>query len=88
MAHFARIENGIVCQVIVIHNNELLHDGIESEEKGKAFCRSLFGENTEWVQTSYNGNPISGADRGPYAGVGFLWDGQKFIAPISPDPIP
>lgn len=81
MAHFARIENGIVRQLIVVNNAELDDNGTESEAKGIAFCRSLFGEDTDWVQTSYNGNPINGAHRGPYAGIGYTWDGEKFAPP-------
>lgn len=86
MAHFARINNGIVQQVIVVHNNELDDNGTESEAKGIAFCKSLFGQDTEWAQTSYNGNPINGVDRGPYAGIGYAWDGSKFIPPAAPEP--
>jgi hypothetical protein len=52
MAHFAKLNNGKVEQVIVIHNNELLVDGVEVESKGAEFCTNLFGG--EWVQTSYN----------------------------------
>jgi hypothetical protein len=76
MAHFARIENGTVTQVIVVHNNELLVDGVEVESKGVEFCQSLFGGN--WVQTSYNAN-----FRGAYAGVGYLYDSDadEFVAP-------
>ena len=75
MAHFAEIdENNIVKQVIVVNNNELLDNGVESETKGIEFCQSLFGGT--WVQTSYNGN-----FRGPFAGIGYLWDGTNFIAP-------
>jgi hypothetical protein len=76
MAHFARIENGTVTQVIVVHNNELLVDGVEVESKGVEFCQSLFGGN--WVQTSYNAN-----FRGAYAGVGYLYDADadEFVAP-------
>ena len=38
MAHFAEInEENIVTQVIVVHNNELLVDGEESETKGIDF---------------------------------------------------
>jgi len=85
MAHFARIEDGIVREVIVVNNTELDDNGTESEAKGAAFCRSLFGEDTEWVQTSYNGNPIGGKDRGPYAGIGYTWDGQRFSAPDASD---
>jgi len=82
MAHFARIEDGIVREVIVVNNTELDENGFESEAKGAAFCRSLFGQDTQWVQTSYNGNPIGGKDRGPYAGIGYTWDGKKFAAPM------
>ncbi len=69
MAHFAQIDdNNIVIQVIVIHNNELLDNGVESETKGVAFCKSLYGENTRWVQTSYNSK-----FRKNYAGIGFSY---------------
>lgn len=57
MAHFAKIENNIVTQVIVV-NNEVLENKEfpESEPIGIAFCKSLYGEDTEWLQTSYNNN--------------------------------
>jgi hypothetical protein len=77
MAHFAQLdESNIVTQVIVVHNNELLDNGVESEAKGVAFCQSLLGGN--WVQTSYNGNI-----RKNYAGVGFTYDKTRdaFIPP-------
>jgi hypothetical protein len=84
MAHFARIENDVVRQVITVSNPELVDDGNESEAKGIQFCRDTFGANTTWVQTSYNGNPINGQDRGPFAAIGFTWDGCKFVAPVAP----
>lgn len=58
MAHFAQLdENNKVINVIVVNNNELLDDnGTESEAKGIAFCKDLFGSDTQWVQTSYNSN--------------------------------
>ena len=73
MAHFARIENGIVREIIVI-NNEVITDqnGIEQEQLGIDFCKSLYGENTEWLQTSYNGK-----FRGRYAGSGMIYDPIK-----------
>ena len=76
MAHFAQIENGIVVNVIVVHNNELLVDGIEQEQKGVEFCQSLLGGT--WVQTSYNGNI-----RKQYAGIGFSYNevADVFVAP-------
>ena len=77
MAHFAQLDNNnIVTKVIVVHNNELLDNGVESESKGIAFCQSLFGGN--WKQTSYNGNI-----RYNYAGIGYSYDEERdaFIAP-------
>ena len=77
MAHFAELnENNIVKQVIVVHNNELLDNGVESEAKGIQFCQSLFGG--EWKQTSYNGNI-----RKNYAGIGYTYDEVRdaFIPP-------
>ena len=77
MAHFARLENNFVTQVIVVNNDVLVDEnGNESEALGVEFCKSLYGENTEWVQTSYNGNI-----RGRYASVGDLWDGENFVTP-------
>jgi hypothetical protein len=70
MAHFARVEDNIVREVIVI-NNEVLEnkDFPESESIGIAFCKSLYGEDTNWLQTSYNNN-----FRGIYAGSGMTYD--------------
>jgi hypothetical protein len=82
MAHFAQLDDqNTVLQVIVIHNNELLDNGVESEAKGVAFCQSLF-PNTRWAQTSYNGNI-----RKNYAGIGFTYDAQR-DAFIPPKPFP
>jgi len=79
MAHFARVENNIVREVIVI-NNEVITDenGIEQEQLGIDFCKSLYGQDTEWIQTSYNGN-----FRGRYAGSGMIYDAEldEFIYP-------
>ena len=70
MAHFAELdENNVVTRVIVVANDELLVDGVENETKGIMFCKSLLGENTRWVQTSYNGNI-----RKNYAGIGYIYD--------------
>jgi hypothetical protein len=77
MAHFAELnENNIVTRVIVIHNNELLVDGVESESRGIDFCKSLYGG--RWVQTSYNGNI-----RKNFAGIDFYFDETRdaFISP-------
>jgi hypothetical protein len=79
MAHFAQLdESNVVTQVIVVANEELLLDGAESEIKGVIFCKSLFGEDTKWVQTSYNAN-----FRKNYAGIGYIYDpiADHFYAP-------
>lgn len=71
MAHFAKVENGIVTQVIVAEQ-----DVIDS---------GLFGDG--WVQTSYNtfggrhpeGRPL----RKNFAGIGYTYDAERdaFIPP-------
>lgn len=80
MAHFAQLDDsGTVLQVIVVNNAELLDiGGSESEAQGIAFCQSLYGADTTWVQTSYNGRI-----RKNFAGVGFTYDAGRdaFIAP-------
>ena len=80
MAHYAKLNNGKVEQVIVVHNNELLVDGVEVESKGAEFCTNLFGG--EWVQTSYNGTI-----RKQYAGIGYTYDADLDIF-IAPQPYP
>ena len=55
MASFAKLDiNNIVTEVIAVNNNELLDNGVESEEKGIIFLKSLYGQDTIWKQTSYN----------------------------------
>jgi hypothetical protein len=80
MAHFAKIEDGFVRQVIVVNNETLENkDFPESEPIGIAFCKSLYGADTEWLQTSYNSN-----FRGKYAGAGDIYDAELniFTTPI------
>ena len=83
MAHFAQLDqNNKVLQVIVIANQELIEDGIELETKGIAFCKTLLGADTNWVQTSYNSKI-----RKNYAGIGYTYDEVRdaFIAPKPDD---
>jgi len=55
MASFAELDiNNNVLRVLSVHNNELLENGVELEQKGIQFLKSLYGENTIWKQTSYN----------------------------------
>ena len=74
MAHFAKVNNGIVTKVIVAEQEFI--DNMIDNEPGK------------WVQTSYNtyggvhllgGTPL----RKNYAGIGFTYDKDKdaFIPP-------
>ena len=55
MAHFVQM-NGNACSQVIVVNNEVLENKPfpESEAIGIAFCKSLYGEDTEWLQTSYN----------------------------------
>jgi hypothetical protein len=79
MAHFARIVNGTVAQVIVVAN-----DDAPDETTGQAFIAAI-GLAGQWVQTSYNNNPVEGKSRGKYAGIGDLWDGTTFTTPGGQD---
>ena len=92
MAHFAKIENTLVIDVIVVSNtdcNDLPFP--ESEPVGQAFIASL-GLTGEYMQTSY-----SGSFRGYYAAPNYSFDpliGEygEFVPPPytyqPPDPQP
>jgi len=80
MAHFARINDNIVQQVIVVSNDDCGGgDFPASEPVGQAFIASL-GLEGEWKQTSYNGN-----FRGKYAGIGDRYDAEldEFVSPAT-----
>lgn len=70
MAHFAKIENNLVTQVIVVDN--------EHEADGEAYLNSL-GLEGQWIQTSYNSN-----FRGKFAGIGDTYDeaNDVFVSPV------
>jgi len=72
MAHFVKLENNIVVQGVVVHNNELLVNGIESEQAGIDFLNNLYGTNDTWIQTSYNRT-----FRKNFAGLGDTYDPTK-----------
>jgi hypothetical protein len=86
MAHFAKVENNLVQQVIVVSNDDCGGgDFPESEPIGQAFLASL-GLTGEWLQTSYHAN-----FRGYYAGFGFLFDANageygEFVLPTTIEP--
>jgi hypothetical protein len=69
MAHFARVVNNRVDEVIVIDNDNCGGgDFPESEPIGQAYIASL-GIEGEWLQTSY-----SGSFRDLYAGELYTYD--------------
>jgi hypothetical protein len=84
MAHFAQLdENNVVTQVIVVSNEDTSDIyGNEVEEIGAAFCKKLFGANTNWKQTSYNNNM-----RVRYASIGYTYN-EELDAFIAPQPYP
>jgi len=74
MAHFAKIENNIVTQVLVVHNH--------LEHRGADFLANDLGLAGTWVQTSYNNN-----FKKQYAAVGFTYDAVNDVF-IAPQPYP
>jgi hypothetical protein len=84
MAHFAKIENETVTQVIVVSNDDCGGgDYPDSEPIGQAFIASL-GIEGEWLQTSYHAN-----FRANYAGIGYTYDADldEFVPPEPVEPI-
>jgi hypothetical protein len=81
MAHFARVEDGIVREVIVVADADCAGGEYPTAEPaGQAFIASI-GLAGVWRQTSYNSN-----FRGTYAGIGFAFDADadEFVAPAAP----
>ena len=72
MAHFAKIENNIVTQVVVVDNSQ--------EHRGQDFLANELGLGGTWIQTSYNAKI-----RKNYAGIGFTYD-EELDAFIQPKP--
>lgn len=86
MAHFARVENGIVREVITVANA-----AAPDEATGQAMLTESGFPGT-WLQTSYNthGNAHNAGGtpfRKNYAGVGFTYD-ATLDAFIPPKPSP
>jgi len=78
MGHYAKVENGIVTDVVVADESFI--------------STGALGDPTSWVQTSYNtrggvhygqnGEPDGGTQLNyNYAGIGYSWDGTGFAAP-------
>jgi len=74
MAHFAKIVDGKIENVIVLKNEDCAGgDFPASEPVGQGFIDSL-GMDGLWLQTSYNKN-----FRGQFAGVGMSYDETKNV---------
>ena len=80
MAHFARIEDNVVTQVLVVPDSQ--------EDRGNEYLSMDLGLGGSWYKTSYNtrggvhtlgGTPY----RKNYAGIGYTYDRdrQAFIPP-------
>ncbi len=63
MAHFAKIENGFVTNIVVVDN--------EHETYGQQYLNDL-GLEGQWIQTSYNAN-----FRKKYAAIGDAYDAKN-----------
>lgn len=84
MAHFAKVENGTVTQVVVAEADFI--------------ATGALGDPASWIQTSYNtrGNVHYGPDgqpdggealRGNYAGIGYVYDQLNDVF-YAPQPFP
>lgn len=91
MAHVAEIRptpdaDGLhdVLRVLVVANGDVTDPatGTETDAQANKFMRSIFGEGTSWVRTSYNGSFY-----GRYAAVGGKWNPALSIFLI-PRPYP
>lgn len=71
-AHAARVEDGIVREVIVIPHMD------DDDAKVTAYCHSI-GLAGTWLDTSY-----TGSRRGKYAGIGDRYDAEldEFVSPV------
>jgi hypothetical protein len=81
MGYFAKIDDGVVTEVIKISNDILGEPTLtfpETESAGRAFIANTLRLEGEWRQTSFNGN-----FRDTYAGIGYSYDSENdvFVAP-------
>lgn len=80
MAHFSKIENNKVVQVLVVDNTQ--------EHRGQEFLANDLGLGGRWVQTSYNTrrntHRLNGVPfRKNYGAIGYTYDEQRdaFLEP-------
>lgn len=75
MAHFAKVVDGVVTDVLVVDNAQVGDlDFPESEPVGQQFLADL-GLGDGWLQTSYNNQ-----FRYWFAAPGMTWDGTAFYS--------
>ena len=74
MAHFAKVNKGIVEQVIVVDN--------QYENDGNTYINEVLNLSGTWIQTSYNDTI-----RGNFAGIGYTYDEENDVF-IAPQPFP
>jgi hypothetical protein len=65
MAHFAKLRIGNIVEQVVVVSNDIA----TTEQAGIEFLKSLYGEHTNWKQTSYNNNI-----RKNFAGIDYKYD--------------
>lgn len=77
MAHFVKIENNLVTEMMVINNDVVGVEFPASEHIGKEFI-AKHGYEGNWIQTSYNNN-----FRKQYGRIGYTYNDtiDQFIAP-------
>lgn len=83
MAHFAEVEENTykVLRVVVVDDDVLRDaDGRHNELLGQTYLQKIFGRETLWFQTSYNGTL-----RVRYAGVGYTYN-KELDAFLTPRP--
>ena len=81
MGYFAKIEDGVVTDIVSVSNDVLGEPTLafpDTDGAGRAFIANALKLPGEWRQTSY-----SGSFRGTYAGIGFAYDSENdvFVAP-------
>ena len=81
MGYFAKINDGVVIEVISISNDVLGEPTLafpDTEGAGRAFIANTMKLPGDWRQCSYNSN-----FRGVYPGMGFGFDGSVFVPPAN-----
>lgn len=83
MAHFAEVEENTykVLRVVVVDDDHLRDaDGRHNELLGQTYLKKIFGRETLWYQTSYNGTL-----RVRYAGINYTYN-KELDAFLTPRP--